>query len=181
MVLSTAYFPNISWIEAFKQGARIEIHENYQKQTARNRCRIMTASGSECLTVPLQHTGGLKVATCDVLIDYATPWQRTHSRAVMAAYRSAPYWAHFEGLIMPLFDIHEKYLFDLNQKITERLLEVLKIDRELVYTTRFVGAVTPPRTTSPEYYQTFSDRLPFERDLSVIDAIFCEGRLPSEE
>ena len=32
-----------------------------------------------------------------------------------------------------------------------------------------------PTFTAPQYYQTFSDRLPFAPNLSIIDLLFCEG------
>ena len=32
-----------------------------------------------------------------------------------------------------------------------------------------------PTFAAPQYYQVFSDRLPFAGNLSVIDLLFCEG------
>ncbi|MEG1414028.1 MAG: WbqC family protein [Mucinivorans sp.] len=182
MVLTTTYFPSLRWIEAQREGATIEAHENYQKQSSRNRCRIMTAGGVQCLTVPVVHGAGRKVAIQDTRIDWVMPWQRTHARAVMAAYRSAPYWEHFQDAIMPLFDLHETFLLDLNTRITTRLLEILKLNSSISFTTKFEAvAQEPPPIISVPYYQVFADRYPFAENLSVVDAIFCEGRLPSEE
>lgn len=158
--------------------ARVEACENYQKQSIRNRTVIMTASGVERLTVPVVHTGGAKVAVRDVRVDYAMPWQRVHSRAVMSAYRSAAYWEHFEQRVMPLFELRERFLFDLNERIARELLDMLKISAPIVYTDVFEGAQEPPITRSAEYYQVFSDRQPFARDLSVLDAIFCLASMP---
>lgn len=175
MVLSTAYFPNISWVEAFVEGGIIEGNENYQKQSIRNRCRIMTGGGAMSLVVPIVHNGGLKILIRDARIDYTMSWQRQHSRAVMAAYRSSAFWEHFEEQIMPLFELRHKYLWDMNCEITEVLLGALKIHRELVFTERFEGAVLPPPNGVREYYQVFGERYPFEADLSVLDLLFCEG------
>lgn len=182
MVLSTTYFPSIAWIEAHATGeVQIEACENFQKQTSRNRCRIMTANGVERLVVPIIHNGGAKIPIREARVDYTMPWQRTHARAVMSAYRSSPYWEHFSDRIMPLFELRHTFLFDLNCQITEQLLSILKTDSPLVFTEQFRGAQEPPTITHAEYYQVFSERLPFEANLSVIDAIFCEGRLPSAE
>lgn len=181
MILHTAYFPSISWIEQIDQGALIERFENYQKQTSRNRCRIMTAAGVESLIVPVVHGHGTKIAIQDAQIDYSMCWQRVHARAVMSAYRSSAYWEHFAHRVMPLFELRHKYLLDMNNEITERLLSILKIARPLEFTAHFVGAAEPPETQSEQYYQVFAEKHPFARDLSVLDAIFCEGRLPSAE
>lgn len=178
MVLSTAYFPSVSWVEGVVGGARVEACENYQKQSIRNRAMIMTASGVERLTVPVVHTGGVKVSVRDMRVDYAMPWQRVHSRAVMSAYRSSPYWDHFQGRVMPLFELRERFLFDLNERIAMELFDMLKISVPIVYTDVFEGAQLPPVTRSAEYYQVFSDRQPFARDLSVLDAIFCLASMP---
>lgn len=178
MVLSTAYFPSISWVEAVFGGCMVEACENYQKQSIRNRAVIMTAGGVERLTVPVVHTGGVKVSVRDVRVDYAMPWQRVHSRAVMSAYRSSPYWDHFQGRVMPLFELRERFLFDLNERIVHELFDMLKISVPIVYTQQFEGAQEPPVTRSAEYYQVFSDRQPFARDLSVLDAIFCLASMP---
>lgn len=180
MVLSTAYFPTCAWLDAVAQGAQIEAHEHFQKQTLRNRCTILTAGGTMKLIVPYVHNGGQKMLIRDVRIDYATPWQRTHRRAIEAAYRSSPFWEHFEGKIVPLFEGNDTFLWDLNARIAQQLFEALKIKATLTPTDHFVGAQEPQSVEQP-YIQVFADRLPFTAGLSALDSIFCQARLSNAE
>ncbi len=55
MVLPSAYLPPISWFAHLLTGEPISIeqHENYQKQTIRNRCTIDSPNGPLHLTIPI--------------------------------------------------------------------------------------------------------------------------------
>lgn len=180
MVIATSYFPTAAWLYALQSSAVVEAHENFQKQTARNRATILTANGPLTLVVPYIHKGGQKIAIRDVQIDHSEPWQRTHLRAIQAAYRSAPFWEHFEDRITPLFELREQFLWDLNEKIAATLLNILKIDAPITYTEDFVGASQPTIVEQP-YIQVFADRTPFTPNLSALDSIFCQAQLPNAE
>lgn len=180
MILSTAYFPTAAWLRAVESGALVEAHENFQKQTNRNRCAILTANGPLTLVVPYIHNQGQKIPIRDVQIDHSTPWQRTHQRAVQAAYRSSPFWEHYEEKILPLFELKEKFLWDSNEKIAQTLLQILKIEAPIDYTPDFIGASEPAPIQTP-YVQVFADRYPFTPGLSALDSIFCQAQLPTEE
>ena len=54
-LFTTAYFPSISYMARFlaEDEPFVEIWETYHKQTYRNRCRVMTANGVECMSVPV--------------------------------------------------------------------------------------------------------------------------------
>ena len=181
MVLHTAYFPSVEWLRTASRGASIEAHENFQKQTPRNRCQIMTANGIMTLVVPYVHNQGQKIPIKDLRVDRSTPWQRTHLRALTAAYRSAPYWEHFQERITPLFHLQDEFLWDLNLKTIETLSNALKLPLDITPTNQFQGAQEPPIAKEEPYIQVFSDRHPFAPNLSALDALFCLGRLPNAE
>ena len=64
-VFPIAYFPSILYCrEWFKsENNLLEIHENFPKQTIRNRCEILTGNGILRLSVPVEHKSGVKIPT----------------------------------------------------------------------------------------------------------------------
>lgn len=177
MVLSTAYFPTISYIRHLQEGAAIEAHENFVKQSQRNRCEVLSDKGIQILTVPISWCHGQKMPIRDVRIDYTQPWQRITVRALQSYYASAPYFDHYFHRIRLLLERRDDFLFDLNTAITEQLLDMLNIDLELKFTEHYTPQTTDlPPVDLPEYYQVFSEKLPFAPDLSILDYLFCEGR-----
>lgn len=158
-----------------KGEASIEAHETFQKHSPRNRAQVMTADGVRLLTVPVVGGRNVRCAVREVKIDYTLPFQREHLRTIMTAYRSAAYFEHYIDRIEPLIWLREKYLFDLNCTIAERLLEILKSPAKLTLTEKFVGAQPMPEMSIEPYFQVFSDRQPFVPNLSILDYLFNEG------
>ena len=70
MLLSSAYFPPLSWLalaardftlspdRVLPSVVQLEACENYQKQSYRNRCYILAGDGVQMLQVPVQHSEG---------------------------------------------------------------------------------------------------------------------------
>ena len=66
-LLSSAYFPPIQWMQKLHRYGRaiVEQHDNFCKQTYRNRCLIATANGVQALTVPIErYEGEIGRASC---------------------------------------------------------------------------------------------------------------------
>ncbi len=176
MIISTAYFPPISHILALRDGAIVEAKENFQKHSVRNRAEIMTATGVQCLSVPIVGGRGVRAPISEVRIDHSEPFQREHLRSVFTAYRSAPYFEHFIDRIEPLFTLNEKFLLDYNTRILQEILSILRIDIEVRYTEEFIGVNKCSEPVVEPYFQVFSDRQPFIGNLSILDSIFCRAR-----
>jgi WbqC-like protein family. len=192
-ILSTAYLPPIQLFAplVFNDKTLLEQHENYTKQTYRNRCTILGANGTLDLIVPIVKNSGIKIPIKDVLIDYATPWQKIHWKAIESAYKSSPYFEHIEDSLRPFYYEQTKYLFDLNQKLIDTLLDFLEIRPNIESTKEFTHdypeGYIDLRGISPKhenkaysfncvpYYQVFSHKQPFVPDLSIIDLICNEG------
>lgn len=192
MILSTAYLPNIQYFHKLTQcGVTIEAHENFQKQSFRNRAQIMTAGGVHTLTVPVMWNHNSKMPIQDVLIDNSAAWQRTHWRAIRSAYAASPYFDHYAHRLEPFYKTQHIYLWELNRGLTAELLNIFGFSDQIPGTGEYVvevendfrNSISPhPRLqqpdvtfTAPYYYQVFSDRLPFAPNLSIIDYLFCEG------
>ncbi len=104
---------------------RIEAAEQYQKQSYRNRCYVLTANKIDCLTVPVIN-GTHKQAIRDLKIDYGQAWQDRHWRCLQAAYGKAPFFEYVAPEFEPVIRKHWTFLFDLNQALLTLCLKWLQ-------------------------------------------------------
>lgn len=145
-LLTTAYFPPVSWFYALAQSGRVEIEacESYQKQSWRNRCRIYSAAGPEALVVPVVHAHGEKIPIRAVRIDYSEPWVRLHERAMTAAYNHSAFFEYYRDDLFRILDAQETFLFDLNWKLMEKLAAWCGLRPNLACTADFLPPVPVP-------------------------------------
>ncbi|MDZ7636569.1 MAG: WbqC family protein [Bacteroidales bacterium] len=82
VLLSTAYFPPAEYFSLVAHSRRviIEEHENYLKQTYRNRCMILGANGPLALIVPVMRGSFHKTALKELKIDNGKRWRELHLR-----------------------------------------------------------------------------------------------------
>ncbi|MBQ6958617.1 MAG: WbqC family protein [Bacteroidales bacterium] len=205
-LLATAYLPPVSYFFAIAHSDRvwIEQFENYQKQSWRNRCRILSAAGPEDLSIPVVREERRSRPIRDIRIDYTEPWLQHHIRALAAAYNASAYYDYYADDLIPILESKPVFLFDLNMTLLEKLLELLDIQVPVGLTTSFVkdgGGLASARSDlfdgrvriqpkykgksllaefgcEQAYYQVFVNREPssgFIPDLSVIDLLSAEG------
>lgn len=188
-IFPTAYFPCISYVARLlaDDAPVIEIFDTYHKQTYRNRCHVMTANGVQMLSVPVKQVNGNHTMTKDMVISTVEPWQQIHRRCLESAYMSSPYFEHYYSYLSPIFEQHFEKLIDLNDAALKAILKMLKVKKEISYTSDYVKEAEkdfrnlfvkrPVENHSPitPYYQVFENKFPFAPDLSVLDLIFNEG------
>lgn len=188
-IFPTAYFPCISYVARLlaDDAPVIEIFDTYHKQTYRNRCHVMTANGVQMLSVPVKQVNGNHTMTKDMVISTVEPWQQIHRRCLESAYMSSPYFEHYYCYLSPIFEQHFEKLIDLNDAALKAILKMLKVKKEISYTSDYVKEAEkdfrnlfvkrPVESQSPitPYYQVFENKFPFAPDLSVLDLIFNEG------
>jgi hypothetical protein len=189
VLLSTAYLPPVRYFSALASGGFIiEKHENYIKQTYRNRCYIMTAHGSQALTVPVLRATVHKVPVSEVKIDYSKRWQQVHLRAMTAAYKSSPFFDFYFDDIERIISENHELLLNLNNALLEKFLQFLGINREIRFTESFQQpegksddfrySILPgsdDQYLQKKYYQVFESRHGFIPDMSIVDLVFNMG------
>ena len=194
VLLSTAYFPPISWMAAAVQSGNIiiEIHETYPKQTYRNRCTIATSSGILNLTVPVKRVNGNHTKTCDIQVDNSANWQMLHWRSIVTAYNKSPYFLYYRDIFEPLFLRKQESLITLNTEVLQVIFQAMKIKTiEILFTTdyemkpdyydlrnRFHPKINQHQEINcslPRYIQAFEEKHGFLPDLSSIDLLFNLG------
>jgi len=195
ILLSTAYFAPVRYFSklAVYPEIYIEQHENFIKQTYRNRTVILGANGPVSLIVPVEKGREQKIRIKDLRIAYDEEWQRNHWRTIFSAYNSSPFFEYYADDIEIFFRKKYEFLFDFNQQITETILEILEIGVSLCLTEDFEKVpenclnfreqISPkthridpdPRFVQQPYTQVFSEKFGFTSDLSILDLLFNEG------
>jgi hypothetical protein len=189
ILLSTTYFPPISWLAILYQNkeVNIDLWETYPKQTYRNRCNIATSNGLMGLSIPVKKPNGNQTKTKEILLDSEQNWQQQHWRSIKNAYQSTPFFIHYEEEVKNLIHGNYESLWQLNDAIIQMLCHQIDIDCRINYTNDFIEE-TPPRDFRfiihpkqqelikiPPYYQVFDDKTGFIEGLSSLDLLFNLG------
>ncbi|UOU98390.1 WbqC family protein [Chryseobacterium daecheongense] len=188
VLLPVFYLPPISWFSVFlnpENNIVLEQFESFPKQTYRNRANIFGANGKLSLIIPISHNGKRELK--DIEISESEDWRKLHWKSIQTAYQSSPYFEYYEDKIRKIFDIDERNLINFNLKGLEIIQQILKTEKahslnveyiknpeEINFRERF-SAKIPSEFEMEEYYQTFSDKLGFLKDLSVLDLICNKG------
>ncbi len=187
MIFPAFYFGPVSYFSELIQAEnyQLEAHENFPKQTYRNRCYIQGANGKLRLAIPIKHNGARKLKDIQVANDYN--WQKEHFKSLVSAYKSSPYFEFYEDDLAPIFDQKEKFLLDLNLKTLEFISSKLKLDLKFDLTEKYdmidessdyrnrFNAKSEPENDFPKYFQVFDEKFDFMPDLSILDLLCNEG------
>lgn len=192
-ILSTAYFPPIQYISKLirHRNVIIEKHENYSKQSYRNRCIIYSANGVQTLSIPVKKKTG-KVIITDIEIDYTENWQTIHLRSIDSAYRSSPFYEFYIDAFLAFFKKKYKFLIDLNIEITHKILNEIEEKSDISFSNKYIDSeeendfretIHPKKNKQTKdtdfvlkpYTQVFSDKFGFKENLSILDLLFNEG------
>lgn len=187
-ILPTAYFGNLEYFWYFVKNNKvtIDLGETYVKQSYRNRSEIYGANGKLNISIPVVRPHGAKSKTNQITFSDAENWKKNHWKSIESAYRRTPFYEFYIDQIHDIFFTEHDTLTDLNIALTQHLINKLGIDCELILvhnSPKFIEndlrlTLSPKKEStfkSPHYIQTFSDRNPFIKNLSILDILFNEG------
>jgi len=195
VLLSTTYLGPVQYFSKFLLFDEIwlETHENYSKQTYRNRCNIYSANGKLALTIPVLKGDDHKTLITDLRIDYNKNWQKLHWKGIESAYRSSPFFEFYIDELSGFYSKKFVFLFDFNMEILKTVLHILDVNPEIKFTDKFYlpaesfikdmrSTITPKRSIRSDksfqpvqYKQVFEEKYGFIPNLSIIDLIFNMG------
>ena len=188
VLLSTAYLPNLQYLSQVINADTVvlEKHENFIKQSYRNRCEIMSSNGKLSLSIPLVKQADKELIS-EKKISYAENWQQQHWRTITSAYKNSPYFEFFEDELKPFYTTQFEFLFDYNTQLLQTVLHILRVKKQIQFTGNFAarpGDVTDLRSLSDlsddayfvkPYCQVFADKHGFMSNLSCLDTLFNIG------
>ncbi len=186
------YLPSLSYFTAILNTGIIYLdsEEVYQKQTYRNRCKVLTANRIDTLTIPVKHYSS-GTPSKEIQIDYDQDWLRRHWGCFQSAYGQSPYFEFYETELKLIYNKNYKFLMDLNYDLLTFCLRLLGLRKEIMYKLSgpLIGSIevfdlmskinTKKSTNNYKYYQpvpyyqTFGND--FVEDLSIIDLLFNMG------
>lgn len=191
-ILPTAYLAPIFQFVLYLQEEEflLETHENFQKQTYRNRCYIYGANGALMLNIPLVK-GRNHTLIKNKKISYETDWRTLHWRSLEACYRSSPFFEYYEEEFRPFYEgLKKEYLLDFNEALEDKIKNILKLEYNKTKTENYqiqakekdYRSLIHPKNNEwvaqvefPEYIQVFGEKFGFLKNLSIIDLLFNEG------
>jgi hypothetical protein len=189
IVIQPCYFAPISQFATLIQHSRVclEVFDNYQKQTYRNRCYIYGANGKLMLNIPIVHNKKEgRQLTRDVKLVSCNSWRKQHLKSIKTAYQTSPYFEFYEDDISAFFNKEYPSLLALNISSLKLILNLLEIDINITTTTEYRDAYTldfrslaRAKAIHPfsfaSYTQMFDTKYGFLPNLSILDLLFMEG------
>lgn len=194
--LSSAYLAPVSYYSkllAFDKVV-IEQHDNYLKQTYRNRCNIAGPGGVLSLSIPTLKTENPKCRIKDIRISDHGNWRHLHWNAIESAYNNTPFFEYYKDDFRPFYEQKYDFLIDFNEELLRLTCELIDtptgFERSTAYKESFNNnefdfretihpkkdfRIADPEFIPQPYYQVFEERHGFLPDLSIIDLLFNMG------
>lgn len=161
----------------------IDLHQNYIKGSERNRAFIATAQGAQLLSIPLLKGKNQKQALKDVKISYDQSWQKLHWHAILSAYNNSPFFEYYRHIIEPFYTKKHTFLWEYNLGYLHAIFKILQWKKEIIFTEKYVESTDMKDLRNEElslnlpiYNQVFSDRVGFQKNVCILDVIFCQGK-----
>ncbi len=190
--LSTAYLAPVEYYSRLYHCREvvIEQHDNYIKQTYRNRCVIASANGPQTLSIPVEKPDALKGLTRDIRIAEHGNWRHLHWNAIISAYNSTPFFEYYADDFRPFYEKKHEFLFDFNEQLREVVCRLMDFDPKISYSSEYRKELPDEvldcrETIHPKqpaqlhefkpYYQVFAQKYGFKGNLSCIDLLFNMG------
>lgn len=203
VLLSTAYLAPVSYYAKLFHAPRviIEAHENYNKQTYRNRAFIGTDQGALALSIPVEKGYKIKCPIREIRLSDHGEWRHQHLVAFMSNYGNSPFYEYYIDDIEAIIRAPYTFLFDLNETLREKICQLIGFTPCIQYSEEYIPPQQPdtdnvssdiadfrnsihpkkdfhhedPNFQAIPYYQVFNNRRPFMENLSILDLLFNMG------
>ena len=185
------YLPCVAYFAQLLRSQRVflEAWEYYRKQSFRSRSRILTASGTLDIVVPVRHRSGKQVMR-DVEVCRTYAWERQHIQSLRSAYGKSPFFEHYSESLFDTLKKRFKFLTDLNLATLEWGLNAIGLKPDVYPTEGYFKTAGPDISdireqievkkqpggniyTQYPYSQVFGTE--FAANLSIADLLFCAG------
>jgi hypothetical protein len=187
-IMVPPYFGPISyWKQIINSNILWDVHQNYVKQSYRNRTFIHSANGLHKLTIPVKHSK-IKFPMLNAEIDNKTAWQKNHWRSIQTAYSSSPFFEFYKDSLEQVYNKKYTYLVKFNFDMIKLVFEWLNIEIKLKLSKEYkvvyddsldlrkkIENQKHSISKNKIYNQVFFEKNGFLNDLSIIDLIFNEG------
>ena len=188
ILLPIFYLPPVSWFAVFLKDENqivLEQYENFPKQTYRNRTNIYGANGRLSLIIPINHSGERVMK--EIKVSHRENWQKLHWKSIKTTYQSSPYFEFYEDKLQKIFEFESDSLIQFNLNALKIVLDILKTEKAYSLNIEYVkipleenyrekfSAKKESEIEMEEYYQTFTDKMGFMKDLSILDLICNKG------
>lgn len=190
VLLHPTYCPSIETFVAIAKADSVvmEVQDNYQKQTYRNRCYIYAANGKLQLSIPVVFSQKNRQKYSEVKIANTYKWQDNHWKSLESAYRTSPFFEFYADELQPLFTETFDTILEFNLKCFELICDCLQLeldysktevyDKEPKNTIDYRALVNAKKETIiplKPYTQVFKAKHGFINNLSILDLLFNEG------
>jgi len=187
-IMVPPYFGPISyWKQIINSNILWDVHQNYVKQSYRNRTFIHSANGLHKLTIPVKHSK-IKFPMLNAEIDNKIAWQKNHWRSIQTAYSSSPFFEFYKDSLEQVYNMKYTYLVKFNFDMIKLVFEWLDIEIKLKLSKEYkvvydnsldlrkkIENQKHSISKNKIYNQVFFEKNGFLNDFSIIDLIFNEG------
>jgi hypothetical protein len=119
----------------------------------------------------------------DIVVSYATDWQRIHWKAIESAYASSAFFDDYAPDIEQLIFSKPILLQEMNMSSIDLVNKWLNLEIDYSISEQFIEGTDiidlrnshMDNVPTPSYYQLFATPDNFQTGLSVLDLIFSEG------
>ena len=183
-------FPSILYMALLAQSQNItlEIKENYQKRSYRNRVEVLGSNGKTTLSIPLEKGKNEQMPIENVLISEDQNWRLQWLRTLKTCYGKTAYYDFYKSEIESCIMYDSDQLLDFNLHALKQIFPLIGQEVSFRYSDKyekvpssldFRNAIHPRLNFDASdwnpYPQAFEDRLGFTPNLSVLDLLFNLG------
>jgi hypothetical protein len=144
VILQPSYIP---WRGYFDQISKADLFifyddVQYDKRGWRNRNRIKTSTGPIWLSIPVFNRGAQTehIPITDIRIVWDRPWNQEHWNSIRLAYRKAPFFSQYAGIIEEFYTQKPEMLADFTIETTIILAKTIGIEKtRFMRSSRMIG------------------------------------------